>query len=86
MTIDEEKPVLFSQNIKIEVPNDNSAVRTSLFNKKGEKLLELINGTKNQGDYLYNMRSSIAHVPDGIYYLRIKIDQKSEIRKVVIIR
>jgi hypothetical protein len=86
VTIDKEIPVLFSQNIKIEVPEDDSAVRISLFNKRGEKLLELINGTKNQGDYLFNMRSSIAHIPDGIYYLQIKIDQKSKILKVVIIR
>ena len=84
--IDKEKPLLFSQNIKIEVPEDCSAVRISLFNKKGEKLLELINGTKNQGDYLFNMRFSIAHIPDGIYYLRIRIDHKTAIRKIVVVR
>ena len=85
-TTDITKPVFFSKNIKIEVPEDDSAVRISLFNKKGEKLLELINGTKNQGNFLFNMRSSIAHIPDGIYYLRIIIDHKTDMRKVVIIR
>ena len=78
--------MVVSQNINIRISENNTPIKIALLDKKGKTLLESINVTINQGNYLYNMRSALNHIPEGIYFLQLAIGDELTIQKVVFLR
>ena len=56
--------------------NKESRINISLYNSLGKKLADVINETQAAGEYHYRITEEISNVPEGVYFLSIRIGDK----------
>jgi hypothetical protein len=81
-----ENPVYTTSIKNIVVREDHSPLLISLLDREGEKLFTPVDKVLNKGDYQFGLRSLVDDIPDGIYYMHIRIADISEIQKIFVIR
>ncbi len=73
-----------STTIQFSVQKDNSKVKLSIFNIKGQKVKTLINEIKNKGDYSVNWKAENQN--SGVYFFRLKINDLSITSRGVLLK
>ncbi|HOH98087.1 MAG TPA: DUF2341 domain-containing protein [Candidatus Cloacimonadota bacterium] len=77
-----------STTISYGVKN-NELVKIEIFNAKGQKIRELINGLKQAGNYKAiwdGLSDDHTPAPTGMYVIRLKTDGKSYMRKILLLK
>ncbi len=81
-------PFNASTKIKIEIPSQ-SKVKISVFNILGQKVITLLNETKDAGFYTIEWNGNNqnqAKVSSGVYFAKVEVGKKSEILKMLLLK
>ena len=76
-------------NIKLEIKNTNQRLNVSIYNIKGQKVIELYNGTPRSSDLniTWNGKDDTGNtMTSGIYFVRANNSNEQTIKKVVLLK
>jgi len=78
-----------TQSVESAEGTSSYSVQLDIYNIAGRRIKELFDGEINTSQYLFNwdLRDNSGNlVPSGIYFYRLRVDEKQESNKIVIVR
>jgi hypothetical protein len=76
-------PNPFYQNTRINYSIPNSAVvEITLYDMQGRPVIEMVNGTKDAGNYIYDLNTS--NLAKGVYFYQMRSGNFSAVKKMII--
>ncbi|MES2139529.1 MAG: T9SS type A sorting domain-containing protein [Bacteroidota bacterium] len=60
-----------------------SDVRIEIYNAIGQKIETLVNTEQTEGDYKYNFSAKEKHYNAGVYFMKMSIDGKISVRRII---
>jgi len=74
--------------VRFSIPNDGK-VKLSVYNLKGQKVADLVDGTLTAGSHQaiwHGKDSQLRNVASGIYFTRLEQGKSSKVHKMVLMK
>ena len=85
LLLQQNEPNPFSQKTTIKYHlQQNSMVDLSIFNIMGLKVANLVHEGQNAGNYAFEF--DVAHLNEGIYFIKLKAGEYNSTKKMMILR